>query len=94
MSRRTTLASVCAVLIVCVILAVAVGITRGQGATTSVKGFPFVQIGKTYQAGGYRFSVTQDLGNGWIEAETGEPYGKEFVNLNQMHSLWQVLSTR
>ena len=47
MSRRTALASVCAVQIVFVILTVMVGSTQGQGAATSVKGFPFVQIGKS-----------------------------------------------
>lgn len=85
MSRRTTLASVCAVLIIFVILAVAAGITQGQGATTSVKGFPFVQIGMSYCCvGGTDFRVTKDLGNGWIEVQTNA-YLKLFLNLNQMN---------
>ena len=83
--RRTTLASVCAVLIIFVILDVAARITQGQGATTSVKGLPFAQIGESYCCiGGMNFSVTKDLGNGWIEVRTDDGSPKSFLNLNQM----------
>jgi hypothetical protein len=93
MSRGTTLASVCAVLIVFVILAMVVGSTQGQGAATGVKGFPFVQIGQSYYThDGLNFKVMQDLGNGWIAVQV--PYtpdsqagGKGFVNLNAVTGL-------
>lgn len=88
MSRRTVLASVCAVLIVFVILAVVVGSTHGQGAATNVKGFPFVQIGKSYGSGSGNFKIMQDLGNGWVAAQNPINGVKVFVNLNQITFLY------
>ena len=95
MSRRTALASVCAILMVAIVLAVVIVRTEGQGASTTVKGFSFIQIGKCYTASGSGsilfFKVMQDLGNGWVAVQ--DQYDNElFVNLNQTICVGSLVS--
>ena len=88
MARSTALISVSAVLLICLILVVVVGSSKGQEAATSVKGFPFIQLGKTYSNGTYEFQVLQDFGNGWVTAKSAIGNTVLFVNLHQMSLLF------
>jgi hypothetical protein len=87
MARRTALTTVGTVLLVCLTLIVVVRSTKGKETTMRVHGFPFVQIGKTYHNGAYGFHVLQDIGNGWVVAQStmGDTL---FVNLNQTTMLF------
>jgi hypothetical protein len=58
-----------------------------------VKGFPFIEVGKSYRVEGYgSIKVTKDFGNGWVATEI--PAKKDvarqfFMNLNQVTFIWE-----
>ena len=88
MSRRITLALICATLTVVIVLAIVVVSAKGQTTAATVKGFPFVQVGQKYQPNLVieAFKITKDLGNGWVATESSI-VGTMFVNLNQVSAL-------
>jgi hypothetical protein len=88
MTRSTAWTSVVAVLLVCLTLVMLVSSLKGQEMTSSVKGFPFVQLGKTYSNGTYEFQILQDAGNGWVAARSAIGNTSLFVNLHQMPMLF------
>jgi hypothetical protein len=89
MARKTALMSLGAVLLVCLTLVTVVRSTHGQEAAGSVRGFPFLQVGRTYSTGPYEFQIIQDFGNGWVAARrTLGSSAIMFVNLYQTPGLF------
>jgi hypothetical protein len=92
MARKSGFAWIGAVFALAIILLGVVGSTTGQGARAPVKGFPFIEVGKSYQVEGYgNIKVTKDFGNGWVATEI--PAKKDvarqfFMNLNQVTFIW------
>jgi hypothetical protein len=93
MARKSGFAWVSAVLTLAIILLGVVGSTTGQGARASVKGFPFIEVGKFYRMEGYsRIKVTKDLGNGWVATEIPEKKAvarQIYMNLNVVTFIWE-----
>lgn len=89
MSRRITPALICTTLTVVIVLAIVVMSAKGQTTAPTVKGFPFVQVGRAYEISAIPiFRITKDLGNGWVETQWVSPQLQDIrpvlVNLNQV----------
>jgi hypothetical protein len=93
MARKRGFVWIGAVFALAIMLLGVVGSTTGQGARASVKGFPFIEVGKSYRVEGYgSIKVTKDLGNGWVATEI--PAKKDvarqfYMNLNQVTFIWE-----
>ena len=94
MFQRIAVLATCAVLAAILLASVGCGPaglgpvgtnTATAGSSGSVRGFPFVEIGKKYVFGGATglTTVKQDLGGGWILVEQSGSY----VNLNAVSNV-------